>query len=267
VPELPEVETIRRQLEPVVQGRRVLEADSHPSAKFVPAREVVGARFGSVDRRGKYLLAAVEPDRELVIHLGMTGTLASVERPSLDDEYVRARWWLDDGRVLEMRDIRRFGRLRVVPAGDHSTIPTLRDLGPEPSDPDFDGERLWRALRASRRRVKTQLLSQRPVAGLGNIYADEALWLARIHPGSRRVTRRQATELRDAVRMVIGQALDHGGTTLRDYRSVDGRQGDNQGRLACYGRAGLPCLRCGTTLVARTYEARTTTWCPTCQRR
>jgi formamidopyrimidine-DNA glycosylase len=266
VPELPEVETIRRQLGPVVGGRSVRAADSHPSPKFTPARDVAGARLGEVGRRGKYLLVAVDDDRELVVHLGMTGSLAVAEAPS-DDAFVRARWWLDDGSVLEFRDVRRFGRIRVVAAGDYRDIPTLRDLGPEPLDPGFDGAQLWQALRSSRRRLKTQLLSQRPVAGVGNIYADEALWLARLHPAVRSVTRAQAVALRDALRVVLCQGLEHGGTTLRDYRTVDGDPGDNQRHLNCYGRAGHPCARCGATLVSRSYDGRTATWCPACQRR
>jgi formamidopyrimidine-DNA glycosylase len=265
VPELPEVETIRRQLGPIVDGRRVVDAWSHPSAKFRPAVEVVGARLGAVGRRGKYLLIGTDDERELVVHLGMTGSL----RPAgpAGDEYVRARWDFDDGSSLEFRDVRRFGRLRVVPAGNYSTAGALATIGPEPFDPAFTGDALWQALKASRRRVKTQLLSQRPVAGVGNIYADEALWSSRVHPGSRRVTRRQAHVLRDALQDVLAAAVDRSGTTLRDYRTVEGASGENQHHLLCYGRAGQPCLRCGTALVRRVYDARTSTFCPGCQRR
>jgi formamidopyrimidine-DNA glycosylase len=265
VPELPEVETIRRQLGSVVAGRRVVDAWSHPSAKFRPAVEVVGARLGAVGRRGKYLLIGTDDARELVVHLGMTGSF----RPAgpEGDPYVRARWDFDDGSSLEFRDIRRFGRLRVVPAGDYSAAGALATLGPEPLDPAFTGDALWQALKASRRRVKTQLLSQRPVAGIGNIYADEALWSSGVHPGLRRVTRRQAHALRDALVEVIAAAIARNGTTLRDYRTVDGGSGENQHHLRCYGRAGRPCLRCGTALVSRVYDARTSTLCPACQRR
>ena len=178
---------------------------------------------------------------------------------------MRAWWAFDDGRSLEYRDVRRFGRIAVVPVDDHSALPGLDRLGPEPFDPGFDGDALWRALRGSRRRVKTQLLSQRPVAGVGNIYADEALWLAGIHPGRRTVTRAQAHRLHGAIVEVMAAAIDRGGTTLRDYRRPGGETGENQHALRCYGRSGLPCLRCGDTLVARTYDARTSTFCRTCQ--
>lgn len=267
MPELPEVETIRGQLSPLVAGRRVTEADSHPSAKFTPATEVVGARLGIVARRGKYLLVPTDDGRELVIHLGMTGQLRPLGSSAGDDPFVRARWFLDDGTVLEYRDVRRFGRLRVVPAGEYDTIPTLAALGPEPLDESFTADDLWRALRRSRRRVKTQLLSQRPVAGIGNIYADEALWLAQVHPALRRVTRRQAGALRPALAEVVTAAIANGGTTLRDYRDVDGATGSNQHDLCCYGRGGEPCRRCGTPLTSRVYDARTTTFCPSCQAR
>jgi formamidopyrimidine-DNA glycosylase len=273
VPELPEVETIRRQLGPVVADRRVVDAWSHPSAKFRPAVEVVGARLGAVGRRGKYLLVGTDDDRELVVHLGMTGSLRPAGPPgepraaAPTDPYVRARWDFDDGSSLEFRDVRRFGRLRVVPAGDYSSAGALATIGPEPLDPAFTGDALWQALKASRRRVKTQLLSQRPVAGIGNIYADEALWSSGVHPGLRRITRRQAHALRDSLQEVIAAAIDRNGTTLRDYRTVDGASGENQHHLLCYGRAGQPCLRCGTVLVNRVYDARTSTFCPACQRR
>src|SRR5690606_12783654 len=121
--------------------------------------------------------------------------------------------------------------------------------------------------RRSRARVKTQLLSQRPVAGVGNIYADEALWRAGVDPASRRVTRAQAAALRDALVDVLAAGIDHGGTTLRDYRDAEGGQGSNQLHLDCYGRAGAPCRRCGEVLVRRVLDGRGTTSCPTCQGR
>ena len=265
VPELPEVETVRRGLEPLVLGRRVVEADAHPSPKFRPATEVVGATFTGVDRRGKYLLAGLDDGRRLVAHLGMTGSFRR-RAPGPDDPYVRAWWALDDGTTLEFRDVRRFGRLAVV-GDDLSGLPTLAALGPEPFDEAFTAEHLWTALRRSSSRVKTQLLSQRPVAGVGNIYADEALWRAGVHPGARRVSRPAAARLRDAVVEVLAEGLDHGGTTLRDYRTVDGGTGANQHRLDCYGRAGQPCRRCGAVLRRGVLDGRGTTWCPVCQRR
>ena len=274
MPELPEVETIRRQLEPQLVGRDIVAADSHPSEKFTPALDVVGATITSVGRRGKYLLVGTGDDRELVIHLGMTGSLAVADRPpprwpDPDEPHLRAWWGLDGsgGRWLTFHDTRRFGRLRVVPAGDHGAIPTLAAAGPEPFDPALDGRELWRRIRTSRRRIKTQLLSQRPVAGVGNIYADEALWLAAINPSATRLSVDRASRLLEAIRTVLRQGIDNGGTTLRDYRDAEGGTGTNQAALQAYGRRGEPCRRCGTALRSAVLDARSTTWCPRCQRR
>lgn len=266
MPELPEVETVRRGLGPLVVGRRIVEAWGHPSAKFASAALAVGPRVEAVGRRGKYLLLDLDDGRQLIVHLGMTGQLRS--RPSDDaDPYVRAWWALDDGRVLELRDVRRFGRVAVVPAGEWGALPTLAAQGPEPWDPALDDGGLWRNLRRSRVHLKTQLLSQRPIAGVGNIYADEALWRAGLHPARRTVTRAQAERLLTELRTVLEQGIANGGTTLRDYRTVAGDEGRNQLELGCYGRAGEPCLRCGTGLRRAVIDARGTTFCPVCQPR
>lgn len=274
MPELPEVETIRLQLEPRLVGRRVIEAGSHPSAKFTPARDLVGASITTSGRRGKFLLLPTDDGREAVIHLGMTGVLSVAPSDTdLDQPYLRAWWQLSPGpsnaveELLLFVDVRRFGRIRVVPKGDYRSIPTLAQAGPEPFDPDFDADTFWQLLKRSRRKMKTQLLSQRPVAGVGNIYADEALWLARINPKVTRLGKERAADLLEAIRHVLNQGLINGGTTLRDYRTLDGGRGDNQHSLAAYGRAGQGCLRCNRPLVSEIIDARTTTWCPDCQRR
>jgi formamidopyrimidine-DNA glycosylase len=267
VPELPEVETIRRQLAPRIVGRAVVAAHAHASAKFASAVDAISHRVVAVGRRGKYLIALLDRDRELVVHLGMTGSLRIADETALPDPYVRAAWTLDDGAVLELRDVRRFGRVAVVPAGVYDSMPTLHALGPEPLSDDFDRLAFHRALKASHRPVKTQLMSQRPVAGVGNIYADEALWRAGVHPGSRRTSRPQSDRIHTALRSVLTDAIERGGTTLRDYRTFDGDSGRNQEYLECYGRSGRPCLRCGTELRRAVIDQRGTTWCPHCQRR
>jgi formamidopyrimidine-DNA glycosylase len=271
VPELPEVETIRRQLAPRLEGRSIVEAGGHPSAKFSSARFAAGSAIVGVRRRGKYLLIDLDDDRELVIHLGMTGRLQLRPlRPGVGltdaSPYVRAWWHLGD-EVLELDDVRRFGRVAVVTGGDHRSLPTLAALGPEPLEPGFDPDRFWSALRASRARLKTQLLSQRPVAGVGNIYADEALWAAGINPAARAIGRARARVLHAALVEVLEAGLAHGGTTLRDYRALDGSTGRNQLHLRCYGRAGDPCERCGSVLGRRMIDGRATTWCRQCQAR
>ncbi|MEC9000302.1 MAG: bifunctional DNA-formamidopyrimidine glycosylase/DNA-(apurinic or apyrimidinic site) lyase [Actinomycetota bacterium] len=290
MPELPEVETVRRQLEPLVVGAEVIGGTAHPSPKFAEAIRAAGHRIDAVNRRGKYLLLELSPvdpsplppddiEREMIVHLGMTGGLyvdpnhpceakpsGSEPSESVADPYERASWMFADGRRLWFRDVRRFGRIAVVPAGDHRSLPTLHHLGPEPFDPTLDAVTFHRSLQGSRRRIKTQLLSQRPVAGVGNIYADEALWRSRIHPGARRVGIERSGLLLEHLRNVLAESLDHGGTTIRDYRRPDGGKGRNQQRLDCYGRSGRPCRRCSSTLVARALDQRTTTWCPICQR-
>ena len=265
MPELPEVETIRRQISPAIAGKRIVAAWHAPNHKFVSASDVVGRSVAAVHRRGKYLVFALDGDRELIVHLGMTGVVR-LRSGTVVDPYVRASWTFDDDTVLELRDVRQFGRVAAVAAGDYHTLPTLHALGPDPFDPGLTPRDFYLALRKSHQRVKTQLLSQRPIAGVGNIYADEALWRARVHPASRRVSQQRAHELLDALRSVLAQGIDNGGTTLRDYRTFTGEAGSNQHSLECYGRHGEPCRRCGTTLVRRVYDGRGTTFCPVCQR-
>jgi len=248
----------------------VVEVWTFPHPKFEPAQLLLGARLGHVDRRGKYLLvAASTPDgpRDLVVHLGMTGSLRVRGTDEPADPYDRARWRFADGEVLAYRDVRRFGRLAVVPSGTAPPGGTLDRQGPEPWDPALDDGGFWQALRRSDRQVKTQLLSQLPLAGVGNIYADEALWLARIHPARRTISRRQADALLAAIREVLEAGIRHGGTTLRDYVDATGSEGGNQHHLRCYGRAGEPCERCGTVLERTVVDARSSTFCPICQPR
>lgn len=274
MPELPEVETIRRQLEPLLVDATFTACDAHGSDKFQPALDATGASIISVTRRGKYLIFDLHDDRELVAHLGMTGSFHVVDDP-LDNEplcaaygpHARAVWALDDDRHLVFRDTRRFGRLRVVNQGDYSTIPTLNAMGPEPLGDEFSGASLHRAVMGSSRAIKTQLLSQRPVAGVGNIYADEALFLAKIDPRSRRVGRKRCDDLAEAIIDVLRTGVENGGTTLRDYVNAEGGSGQNQHALVAYGRVGEPCVVCADPLSSIVLDARTTTFCRRCQRR
>lgn len=270
MPELPEVETIRRQLVERLPGDPIVAAWSHPSPKFADAPLVIGSSIVELDRRGKYLIARLDDGRDLIVHLGMTGSLAvhpQAVTPTDPDPHLRASWTFGSGPQLRFRDVRRFGRIAVTERDDHRSLPTLATLGPEPLGPGFTGEHLHRALALSSRAVKTQLLSQRPVAGVGNIYADEALWAARVHPASTQVTRPQAERLASMIRHVLSEGLDHGGTTLRDYVDGNGERGGHQLHLSCYGRGGEPCERCGQPLVRGVLDGRTTTWCSSCQRR
>ena len=272
MPELPEVETIRQQLESRVVGATIADAGAHWSDKFSSALDAVGGTIVGARRRGKYLLfdLDLEVPAELVVHLGMTGRLSVHtvgDEPDHDHPHLRAWWRFTDGRTFTFHDTRRFGRIKVVDAGNYRALPTLDHLGPEPWDPAFTGRALAAFVKRSNRHLKTILLAQRAVAGVGNIYADEALWDARINPATRRLSRQRADELVVAIRRALESGLAHGGTTLRDYVDSDGAQGGNQHELACYGRGGEPCLRCGEELRTRVIDARTTTWCPACQAR
>lgn len=282
MPELPEVETIRGQLAPRLLGRTITAGWGFESPKFCDAPAAVGHRVVDLRRRGKYLLADLRDlstkrgRRELVVHLGMTGRLA-IATPREGNgpgggtapvdparSHLRAWWGLDDGNRLTFHDARRFGRIAVVQAGRHESLPTLARLGPEPLSDAFDAARLRDGL-TGRRALKTALLDQRLVAGVGNIYADESLWLATIAPTTRRLGPARAEALRAAIVTVLSRAVEDGGTTLRDYRDAGGAQGRHQYSLECYGRAGLPCGRCGQPLSHRVLDARGTTWCRSCQ--
>lgn len=265
MPELPEVETIRRQLAPGVVGQVVADAWTFGTPKFADAPLAIGTTIVGLARRGKYLLAALDDGRELVVHLGMTGRLWVAPGGPPGDPYLRAWWRFASGEALVFRDVRRFGRVAVVPAGDHRALPTLQTLGPEPFDAGFSPAWLYAAVNRSSVRVKTQLLAQRVVAGVGNIYADEALWEAGVDPAARRLSRAKAGLLHAALLVALRSGLDNGGTTVRDYRTADGLAGRNQHALRCYGRAGLPCLRCGEPLRRKVVDGRGTTWCARCQ--
>lgn len=272
MPELPEVETIRRQLEPRLTGRRITSAWGFDSPKFSRAALARDATITGLCRRGKYLLAdlsnGLPAADELVIHLGMTGRLSVCDdgstTPDAHDVHLRARWMLDDGSYLGFWDPRRFGRATVVADHDYSELPTLACLGPEPFSPEFTAESLRSGL-SGRKALKTALMDQRIVAGIGNIYADEALWESGIRPTARRLGSARAEHLHRAIVSVLDSAVRDGGTTLRDYRDASGSEGGHQMRLRCYGRSGLPCVRCGRPLSHMVLDARGTTWCATCQ--
>ncbi|MEA2505898.1 MAG: formamidopyrimidine-DNA glycosylase [Actinomycetota bacterium] len=266
MPELPEVESVRRQLTPRLAGRTVLDVWSDPlpsvPREFHDLERAIGHTIRGVERRGKFLISPLDRGLELVMHLGMTGAF----RFDLDDPYVRARVWLDDGAELTFRDPRRFGRMAVVDAGDYSSLPTLRHLGPEPLSDAFDPLVFARFLQRSNAPIKPILLSQRAVAGVGNIYADEALWGARINPLSRRVGPQRAALLHSAIREVLTSAIEREGTTFRDFQMVNGESGRNASFLIAYGQVGRPCPRCSTPLRKIVLGGRGTTYCPHCQR-
>ncbi|MFW3169484.1 bifunctional DNA-formamidopyrimidine glycosylase/DNA-(apurinic or apyrimidinic site) lyase [Geodermatophilus sp. CPCC 206100] len=286
MPELPEVEVVRRGLAQWVAGRTVATVDvHHPRAvrrhlegteHFV--HELTGRTVADARRRGKYLwLPLTETDgtptgRALVAHLGMSGQLL-VEKPSAPDEtHLRARFtFTDGGRELRFVDQRTFGGLAVEPAAqDGGLPPRLAHIAIDPLEDSFDADAFTAALRRRRTEVKRALLDQTLIGGVGNIYADEALWRARLH-GTRptdRLTRAQVADLLDGVRDVLGEALAQGGTSFDSlYVDVNGQSGYFSRFLAVYGQADRPCPRCGTPIVRESFMNRSSYSCPRCQPR
>ncbi len=264
MPELPEVEVTRRALLPLVEGRRILALRHQDPARYRHTERAVGRRILGIGRRGKFLLFGLSGGLEMIVHLGMSGGFRL--KPS---DHTRVVLVLE-GRTLYYHDPRRFGKFWVVPAGDYREVPLLLRMGPEPFDPGFTPDYLHARLKASRRPVKALLLDQEVVAGLGNVYADEALFLARLRltRRGRRVGRAGAARLVPAIREVLRAAIEAGGTTLRDggYRRVNGAIGYFQVELRVYGRTGEPCPVCGTPIRRVVIQGRSAHYCPRCQR-
>ena len=270
MPELPEVETVKNALAPWLAGRTIRWArrvDAPDGPKYAGLERAQGQAIVAVERRGKFIVLPLSSGDEMVVHLGMTGVLS----PEPQVDHVRVEVALE-GRGpnrLYFRDPRRFGRFVVLAPGGRVALPTLAAMGPEPLSDAFTVSGLFAALETKRSALKAVLLGQRVVAGVGNIYADEALWRAGLHPELRadRVTKRQAAVLHRVIREVLAEAIAHGGTTLRDYRQLDGGSGTHQEALGVYGRAGGACARCESVLERLVVAQRGTTFCPVCQRR
>jgi len=275
VPELPEVETIRLRLEPKLVGRRLehVRIDDprlvRPYEPVQVAAELEGERVSALDRRGKYLIVRFESGRGLLIHLRMTGSLRHAPAGTLeDDPHRRAVVRLDDGSDVAYRDLRRFGTWLVVEPEELEPYLDAR-LGAEPLADGFTAATLRKRLAGRRAPIKAALLDQRTLAGMGNIYVDEALWRARIHP-LRPAGELSATEvrrLRPAIRAALEAGIARQGSTLRDYRLPDGGAGAMQHEFKVYGRDDEPCDRCGTPIEKIRAAGRGTWYCPRCQPR
>ena len=273
MPELPEVETIRLALEPNVVGRRferVEIRDPRLVRPFEPtavAAELEGERVGALDRRGKYLIVRFESGRALLIHLRMTGSLRHAAPGSLpDDPHRRAVVKLDDGSDVAYRDVRRFGTWHLLEPDELDPYLAQR-LGREPLERGFTARRLAEQLKGRRAPIKAALLDQRTVAGLGNIYVDEALWRAQIHPQrpAEDLDDEEITRLARAIKDALRAGLARQGASLRDYSTPDGGRGRMQDEFRVYGREGEPCPRCGTPIDKIRAGGRGTWYCPSCQ--
>src|SRR4249919_1596347 len=256
MPELPEVETIRLKLEPHLVGRTFAQveiSDPRLVRPFEPievAVELEGERVSALERRGKYLIVRFESGRVLLIHLRMTGSLRTAANGVLaDDAYRRAVVTLDDGSNVSYRDVRRFGTWQLLEPGELEPYLDKR-LGVEPLGRTFTARRLAERLAGRRVPIKAALLDQRTVAGLGNIYVDEALWRARIHPlrPAESLDADEVVRLHRAIRAALRMGIARQGATLRDYAQPDGRRGGMQHEFKVYGRGGEPCDRCGTPI-------------------
>jgi formamidopyrimidine-DNA glycosylase len=265
MPELPEVETVRRDIAPQVTGRRIAGAEAGPGPRYGSLSDAIGRTILRVERRGKYLLFDLG-DRELVIHLGMSGRLFMAPRPP-EDSHLRAVLELDGAGAgyLFFVDMRKFGTLAVVRPGKYDTIPTLAAMGPEPLSDEFAVEAFCRAVAGGGTPIKALLLSQKAVAGLGNIYVDEALHRAGIHPAARGVDRKLAIKLHQAIRDVLEEAIANRGTTFSLYRDGYMREGNHYAELRVYDRAGKPCPACRTPIEKTRVAQRGTYFCPRCQ--
>ena len=273
MPELPEAETIVRGLRPAITGRRIARAEvlkpdvlREPGRRFRP--KVRGRTVRAVERRAKNVLILLDGGRRVAVNLGMTGRLLPFERPPRGRRrptHAAVRFRFTDGSLLVFDDTRRFGTVECLT--DEEWAERERRFGPEPLDDAFTPERLHEAMSRSRSPVRSWLLDQRRIAGVGNISAAEALFLSGVHPlrQARSVRADEAGRLHGAVRAVLRDAIDEGGTTIRDYRNANGDEGRYARLLWVYGRDGDGCRRCGDTIGRVVLSNRSAFFCPTCQ--
>ncbi len=270
MPELPEVETTRRGIEPHLLGHRVESVIVRdPRLRWpVPAElpeALRGQRIEAVERRAKYLLLRTHAGTA-ILHLGMSGSLRVLPAGTPAERHDHVDLVLDSGQALRLHDPRRFGAL-LWTRDDPLQHPLLAHLGPEPLTAAFDGERLYRLSRGRRGPVKSFIMDNHIVVGLGNIYANEALFRAGIHPlrAAGRIGRERYDKLAEAARTVLTAAIAAGGTTLRDFTREDGKPGYFRIELQVYGHAGEPCPACGTALRQTVIGQRSSFYCPHCQ--
>lgn len=285
MPELPEVETVRRGLAPALVGKRIKRARAkRPDLRFpFPPRfaaRLSGRRVDALERRAKYILAHLDDGHVWVTHLGMTGRwsiLGQKRQPGdfyyaepPDPTHTHVVLEMEEGARLEFNDPRRFGYMDLIPEAELETHPFFKAMGPEPLGNEFHEPYLKRVLAGKKTSIKAALLDQRVVAGLGNIYVVEALHRAGIAPtmAAGRISARRLDKLYHAVRAVLEEAIEAGGSTLSDYAQVDGAQGGFQHRFRVYDREGEPCSTpdCSGVIKRAVHGGRSTFWCPRCQR-
>lgn len=273
MPELPEVETVRKGLVALVKEKTIKHVDVYwpriiesPEVELFQ-QQLVGETIENVERRGKYLIFKLT-HYDMVSHLRMEGKYEFFKEPSVLNKHRHVRFVFTDGSELVYHDVRKFGRMALLKKGTANEYKGLRQLGPEPTIETFDLKNFERQLKKASMMIKPLLLNQKIVAGLGNIYVDEVLWLAKIHPEQPANTLSSAAVLRlhEAIIDVITKAKIAGGTTIRTYLNALGEAGHFQQELQVYGQTGRPCSRCGTTIIKIKVAQRGTHLCPHCQK-
>lgn len=274
MPELPEVEVIRRGLQCHLPGRKVLDvAAGNKKLRLPMPREnlkkyILGARVTSVDRRAKFLLITMDNGAHLIVHLGMTGRLGIFPADAPRAKHDHLRLQLDNNMQLRFNDARRFGFIQVLPPGDAFSDTMLVNLGPEPLGPDFTPEYLQKLAAGKNRPLKNFLMDSRVVVGIGNIYACEILFAAGLPPAKKvgHLTRTQWSRIVESSRFILQKAIASGGTTISDFVNESGKSGYFQLELQAYGKQGQPCNCCTTPIAKKTMAGRSTYFCPKCQK-
>lgn len=272
MPEMPEVETVRRTLTPLAVGKTIKRVDVWYDKVIVGdvksfQQQLKGKTIEKIDRYGKYLLFRLG-DLTIVSHLRMEGKYRLITADAPREKHEHLQFIFTDGSALRYDDVRKFGRLQLVETGTERIVTGIKHLGPEALSPEFTEDYFAKALKNKTKKIKNLLLDQTVVAGLGNIYVDEVLWQAKINPvaESKDLTKQQVQDLYEAINSTIKEAIKLGGTTVHSFLNAEGQAGGYQDRLEVYGRAGENCLRCGGKLVKIKVNGRGTTYCPNCQR-
>ena len=273
MPELPEVETVRRGLEKLILGKKIASLDIRYT-KMIKTdldqfqKELPGQLVKSMGRRGKYLLFYLT-DKVLISHLRMEGKYFYYPDQVPERKHAHVLIHFEDGGTLVYEDVRKFGTMELLAPELLDAYFVSKKLGPEPTEQDFDLENFIAALKKSKKPIKSHLLDQTLVAGLGNIYVDEVLWRAKVHPASpsQSLTRAEATAIHEQTIAVLGQAVEKGGSTIRTYTNAFGEDGTMQDFHQVYDKAGQACSRCGSIIEKIQLGGRGTHFCPKCQRR
>ncbi|NLW24975.1 MAG: DNA-formamidopyrimidine glycosylase [Clostridia bacterium] len=277
MPELPEVETVLRSLKPKLLGKKIVEITVNlpklikipPGDETTLRKNITGSKFVDVKRRGKYLLFYLDNGWVLVIHLRMTGRLLYLKNNQPVEKHTHLIFDLNDEYQLRFHDVRQFGLIYLVPQDSLDLISGLKNLGPEPLSSDFTLDYLQEILKGKRKKAKTFLLDQQEIAGIGNIYADEILFRAWIHP-EKPVVELSTGEIEafwQAIKEKLSQGIKYRGTSIKDYVDGDGRSGSFQEHLKVYGKAGEYCPNCGCAIEKIIVAGRSTCFCPHCQRK